>query len=155
MLALDPTQATAYAFLAWDYLYLGQFEKSVESSDKAIRRSPYDVDLGFWYHARAAANFGLKQYDQTIEDASRAVTINPNNSWAHLNLITALALAGHKAAAREDLQRYLASVPGGPKTIAAWKAAVDQCCKAYRAPRFVETWDRYFEGLREAGMPEE
>jgi hypothetical protein len=40
----------------------------------------------------------------------------------HLNLIPALALSGHEAEAHEALQNYLASVPSGPKTIAALKA---------------------------------
>ena len=146
-LALDPAAVYAYANLGWNYLYLGQFEKSLEYSDKAIRLSPFDGDLGYWYLARAAASFGLKQYDQTIEAARWSIAINPStNPWSHFNLIAALALSGREAEAHEALQRYLASVPTGPRTVAAWKAAFAQCCNAYREPRYLETWDRYYDG---------
>ena len=73
----------------------------------------------------------------------------------HLNLIAALALAGHEAEAHEALQNYLASVPSGPKTIAAWKAYVAAHSLHIGNPRYLETWDRYFDGLRKVGMPEE
>jgi hypothetical protein len=35
----DPANVFAYSSLSWDYLYLGQFERSLEFSDKAIRLS--------------------------------------------------------------------------------------------------------------------
>ena len=84
-------------------MYLGQFEKSLEFSDKAIRLSPHDPSLDFWYRMKATAYFGLKQYDQAIEWARRAIAINPNNPLAHFNLIAALALTGREAEAHEAL----------------------------------------------------
>ena len=56
----------------------GEFEKSLEYFDKAIRLSPHDPELAFWYGIKAWANFGLKRYDQAIELARRAIAINPN-----------------------------------------------------------------------------
>jgi adenylate cyclase len=152
-LALDPALLYAVAGLSWDYLYLGQFEKSLESSDKAIRLSPRDPSLEDWYRARSAANFGLKHYDLAIEWARRAIAIKANNLWAYLNLIAALALTGHDAEAREALQNYLASVPSGPKTIAAWKAIAPPFT-AQSDPRYLDHWNRSIEGLRKAGLPE-
>jgi hypothetical protein len=90
--------------------------------------------------------FALRQYDQTIEWARRALAISSRgNSWIHLNLIAALALEAHDA-----LQNYLASVPSWPKTIAAWKVAL-----APSSPGHLETYDRYYDGLRKAGVPED
>jgi tetratricopeptide (TPR) repeat protein len=45
-LALNPANVDAYAGLGWDYFYRGQFEKSLEFFDKAIRFSPHDPNLG-------------------------------------------------------------------------------------------------------------
>ena len=73
----------------------------------------------------------------------------------HLNLIAALALAGHEAEAHDALQNYLASVPSGPKTIAAMKAFSAPSISTRSSPRYLETFDRYYDGLRKAGMPEE
>jgi hypothetical protein len=63
-------------------------------------------------------------------------------------------LTGREAEAREALQNYLASVPSGPKTIAAWKAIASPYLKMH-SPRYLETWDRWIDGLRKAGLPEE
>jgi tetratricopeptide (TPR) repeat protein len=157
-LSLDPAMVIAFVGLGWNYLYLGQFEKSLEYLDKAIRLSPHDpyVGRGGWYNGEAVGHFGLKQYDQTIQWARRAIATNPSaNPWEHLNLIAALALAGLEADAREALKNYLVSVPSGPKTIAAWKAFADLNNLGTPKPRYLEAWDRYFEGLRKMGVPEE
>jgi tetratricopeptide (TPR) repeat protein len=156
-LALDPALLSTVGAMGWDSLYLGQFEKSLEYFDKAIRLSPHDPYLSTWYHGESAGHFALKQYDQTIEWARRAIAIDPNtNPWIHVNLITALALGGHEAEAHEAFQNYLASVPSGPKTIAAFKAfAALSRGIGMRSPRFLETYDRYYDALRKAGMPEE
>ena len=43
----------------------------------------------------------------------------------------------------------------GPKTIAAWKTTAAPLARTNSDPRYLETFDRRFEGLRKAGMPEE
>ena len=57
---------------------LGEFDKSLEYFDKAIRVSPVRSALAYWYAGKACANFGLKRYDQAIEQARQAIAINPN-----------------------------------------------------------------------------
>jgi adenylate cyclase len=153
-LALDPSDVYAAGGLGFDYERLGEFDKSVEYLDKAIRASPYDPRLRFWYASKTWDNFGLKRYDQAIELARQTIAIKPNyNPDSHLALVAALALTGHDGEAREALQRYLALPSTGPlKTIAAWKA---HQMSLGNDPRFVEMNDRTYEGLRKAGMPEE
>ena len=152
-LALNPANVDAYAGLGWDYYYTGQFEKSLEYFDKAIRLSPHDPNMGVWVDSKSAAYFALKQYDQAIEWARRAVVIDPSFSS---DLIAPLALTDHEAEAREALQRYLA-LPSSvqPRTIAAMKAYNDHFVNANTDPRLLEAFDRYLEGLRKAGMPEQ
>ena len=153
-LALDPSNVYAAAELGYDYQFLGQFGKSVEYFDKAIRASPYDPALIFWYGGKESSTFGLKRYDQAIELARQTIAINPNYlPYAHTTLVAALALTGHDAEARAALQRYLALPSSGPlKTIAAWKA---HDMSFGGDPRFVEQSERMYDGLRKAGMPEE
>jgi tetratricopeptide (TPR) repeat protein len=153
-LALDPSNVTAAGDLGFDYEQLGEFDKSLEYFDKAIQASPHDPTLAVWYGGKAAANFALKHYDQAIEQARRAIAVNPNYvPWAHTFLVAALALTGHDAEAREALQRYLALPSTGPlKTIAAWKALTES---QHGDSRFVEEHERMYDGLRKAGMPEE
>jgi class 3 adenylate cyclase/TolB-like protein/Flp pilus assembly protein TadD len=156
-LALAPSNVDAAASLGWDYERLGEFDKSLEYFDKAIRASPYDVSLLYWYGSEASANFALKRYDQAIELARRAIAINPNYvAYIHATLVAALALTDHGAEAREALQRYLALPSTGPlKTIAAWKAYNNAFApKQGDDPRFVERNERMYDGLRKAGMAE-
>ena len=153
-LALAPSNVDAVGNLGFDYERLGEFDKSIEYFDKAIRASPYDPSLQYWYGDKASANFGLKRYDQAIELARRAIAINPNYvQYVHTTLVAALALTDHDAEAREALQRYLALPSTGPlKTIAAWKAFYSE---QRGDPRFVERNERLYDGLHKAGMPEE
>ena len=143
----------AFAGLGWDYYFFGQFEKSLEYFDKAIRLSPRDPGMGVWVDSKSNAYFALKQYDQAIEWARRAIVIDPSFSS---DLVAPLALTGHEAEARETLQRYLA-LPSSvqPRTIAAMKAYNDHFVNANTDPRLLEAFDRYLEGLRKAGMPEQ
>jgi class 3 adenylate cyclase/TolB-like protein/Tfp pilus assembly protein PilF len=152
-LALDPSNVDAVASLGFDYERFGEFEKAIEYFDKAIRASPHDPSLVYWYGDKALCNFGLNNYDQAIEAARQAIAINPNfNPQAHGVLVAALALTGHDAEAREALQRYLALPSSAPaKTIAAWKAYYES---QHGDARFVETGERMSDGLRKAGMPE-
>ena len=156
-LALDPSNMDAAAQLGIDYRFLGQFDKSLEYIDRAIRTSPSDRSLAYWYDSKAWANFGLKNYDQAIEAARRSIAINPSSDpFAHVVLVAALALTDHDAEAREALQRYLAPSTASFKTVAAWKAHLMSLApKQGVDPRFVEMSERSYDGLRKAGMPEE
>jgi adenylate cyclase len=153
-LALDPSNVEAAASLGWDYERFGEFDKGLEYFDKAIRTSPHDPWLAHLYGGKAAANFGLKNYDQAIELARQAIAINPNYvQYIHATLIAALALTGHVTQARGALQRYLALPSTGPlKTIAAFKAYFSA---QGGGPARVEANERTYDGLRKAGMPEE
>ena len=48
-LALDPSNNSAVGELGFDYGNLGEFDKSLEYFDKAIRASPNDPTLAWWY----------------------------------------------------------------------------------------------------------
>jgi TolB-like protein/class 3 adenylate cyclase/Flp pilus assembly protein TadD len=153
-LALDPSNVYAAEGLGWDYADRGEFDKGIEYFDKAIRASPHDSSLVYWYGGKAFANFGLKRYDQAIEWARQAIAINPNyTQYVHATLAAALALTGQETQAREALTRYLALPSTGPlKTIAAWKAYFSS--QGGYPPR-IEANERMYDGLRKAGMPEE
>ena len=153
-LALDPSNVMAVVDLGFDYEMLGRYDKSLEYFDKAILLSPHDPLLAHAYGGKALANFALKRYDQAIDWARQAITVNQTGGvqYIHAALIAALALAGHETDAREALKRYLALPSTGPlKTIAAFKAYFS--AQGGRPSR-VEANERVYDGLRKAGMPE-
>jgi tetratricopeptide (TPR) repeat protein len=147
-IAINPRNSSAYDILSGAFQHSGQCDKSLEYFDNLIPNSPQDSDS---YVAKSRAHFCLKQYDQAIESARRAIAINPN--YVHTILVAALALAGHEAEAHEALQRYLA-LPAAVRTIAAFKPIRAQDTSPHADPRYLESWDRYIEGLRKAGLPE-
>jgi len=135
---------------------LGEFKTSLELIDKALRLSPRDPFRATWYADKAGSHFALKQYDQAVEWARRAVEISPNNSAPYLYLIPALALAGQESQAHEALGHYLhLTNSGAPRTVAGWKSNRAQVVNEHTDPRYVEYWDRLIEGLRKAGLQEE
>ncbi len=155
-IALDPAFIDAVVGLAVNYQILGQFEKSSEYLDKAIRLSSRDPILNTRFGIKANNYLALKQYDMAIELARRAIAVDPNNiPYAHADLIAALILAGRETEAGEALQRYLALPATGPRTITAWTAYKAAFTNDHSDPRYLEFWDRAIDGLRKAGMPEQ
>ncbi len=153
-LELDPSLVDAYWHMGFVMRRLGEFQTSLELIDKAIRLSPRDPFRASWYADKAGSDLALKQYDQAIEWARRAIEIIPNRGTPHLYLIVALALTGQESQAHEAFQRYLAT-PRPATTVAAWKRTRSQYVNERTDPRYVEYWDRLFEGMRKAGMPED
>ncbi len=153
-LDLDPSLADAYWHAGFVMRRMGEFQKSVELIDKAIWLSPDNPFRSLWDADKASSHLALKQYDQAIEAARRAIEINPNHSVPYPFLIAALALAGEQSQAHEALQRYLATF-GAARTLAEWKSWRALTLAAQTDPRYVEYWDRLLGGLRKAGMPEE
>ena len=67
----------------------------------------------------------------------------------------ALALTGQDSQAHDALERYLNLLDDdAPKTIAALKRLSARYVNEHTDPRYVEYYDRLFEGLRKAGMQE-
>jgi adenylate cyclase len=150
-LALDPNVAEAYGGLGFIYSDIGQYEKAIEFFDKAIRISPQNQELAFWYTGKGGAYFGLQQYDLAIEWERRTIAINPNFASSLATLVAALALTGHEVEARDVEQRRAAL--SKVKSVALVKKAFAPPPSA--DPRVRATFDRRIEGLRKAGMPEE
>jgi TolB-like protein/DNA-binding winged helix-turn-helix (wHTH) protein len=153
-LSLDPSIVEANLTLGNLVRRLGQFERSLELIDKALRLSPLDPPVSYWYTGKADALFALKRYDEAIEWARRTIVTDPGLPGANGTLAAALALTGRVAEAQEVAQR-LASLPSsGLKTIAAWNREKARITHQHPNPRYLELWDRKIEALRKAGLPE-
>ena len=155
-LALDPADLNAMMSMGWDHLALGRYEKGLEIFDGAIRLSPRSPELKDMYSGKSWAYFGLKQYDQAIDWARQAIAAGPSNPGPYQALAAALSLTGHETEAREALQHYLA-LPSNTRagTIAALKAHNAPFANVSIDPRVPDNYDRLYEGLRKAGLPEE
>ena len=118
----------AYAQLAFNDEELGQYEKSLENLDKAIRLSPHNSSLHYWYASKATAHFALKQYEEAIEWARRAIAIDPTFRQSHPMLIAALGWTGRQAEFAEI------RLPFFPPSVAWNRCEIAAKCVTHRRP---------------------
>jgi TolB-like protein len=155
-LKLNPGFIPAYRNLGTANIYLGRAQEVIDFADKAIRLSPFDPYLAVFHLHGGMGCFMLHQDDNAITSLRRAVADNPEYSTAVAWLAATLALIGQEAEARDTLERYLL-IPGTKtRTIARWRSVAYSGNRAYVAyPAYVAYRERFYEGLRKAGMPEE
>jgi tetratricopeptide (TPR) repeat protein len=149
-LALNPSNVDAYSSLCFASIVLLRLEATIAYAEKAIHLSPRDPLLLIFDNFRGLAYFLLKNDGMAIEVLRRSVALSPR-PWPQAVLVASLALDGRDAEAREALAQYLSFNDGRPKTVSQWRPQV----LAYDNPAFVASFERLYEGLRKAGMPEE
>jgi adenylate cyclase len=148
-LALNPSFIDAYYNLCAANNFLGRPDRALQLADKAIRLSPRDPSLRTLYHIKGWAFFMKQQDAQAVEWLWRA---EGSTVITELMLASALALTGRNAEARETLKRYATLSGVSTTTIAQLRK---QQLSLADNPTWVAYNERLFEGLREAGMPEE
>jgi len=149
-LSLNPGFIPAYRNLCVATIYLGDPQRTIEYADKAMRLSPIDPYLAFFHLFKAMGRFMQQRDADAIGSLRRAVAYSPELSSAFAWLAAVLALAGHETEAHEALNRYFVIRGTKSRTIAQWKLLAHSDNQTYLAFR-----ERYYEGLRRAGMPEE
>jgi TolB-like protein/DNA-binding winged helix-turn-helix (wHTH) protein/Tfp pilus assembly protein PilF len=149
-LSLNPGFIPAYRNLCVAAMYLGRPEEMIEYADKAMRLSPLDPYLALFHLFRATGCFMLQRDEDAIVSLQHAVANSPEFSTAIAWLAAVLALTDRDAEARDALKRYFLIRSTKTKTIAQWKSLAYSENPVYLAAR-----ERWYEGLRRAGMPEE
>jgi adenylate cyclase len=149
-LALNPSFVPAYIPLWIANWTAGRTEKADEYADAALRLSPHDPQAYAYLNTKGMGLFTLSRYEEATEFFKRSIAVNPEYALAYARLAASLALSGHDAEASDTLRRYLAMPPDVPKTIAQFKARQPD-----DTPNLRNFYDRLYEGLRKAGLPEE
>ena len=149
-LALNPSFVSAYVPLWIANWTAGRTEKADEYADAALRLSPHDSLAFAFLSEKGTGLFTLSRYEEATEFFNRSIAVNPEYAFDYIRLAASLALSGHDAEVRETLRRYLALPLDIPKTIAQFKAR-----QPYDTPYLRSYYDRLYEGLRKAGLPEE
>ena len=146
-LSLNPSQVAAYGGLATAHNYLGEPELTLAEVEKAMRLSPHDPWAANFYFNNAVAYTILEDYQQALVWLRQNYAAGPfDNPWRGFFEASLLALAGHEAEARATMQRK-----APVQTIARWR----QVRLPIDAPRFLAMRQKFEEGLRKAGLPEE
>jgi TolB-like protein/class 3 adenylate cyclase len=143
-LALDPNLAAAWHLGGWVRIYLGEAETAIEHMARAMRLNPLDPHLFGMQNGTAAAHFLAGRYDEASAWAEKALREHPTHAPAMRIAAASHALAGRFAQAREAMARM---------------RQIDPALRVSNIGAFVpfprsEDFDRYVQGLREAGLPE-
>jgi TolB-like protein/class 3 adenylate cyclase/Flp pilus assembly protein TadD len=146
-LALDRNLANAHAYIGRAKYLLGRGEETEAHVQEALRLSPRDTEAFVWMIFAGFAKLQLGADQEAVARFRRSVEINQNHPRANIYLATALAHLGQLDEARSAAQAGLALDP--TFTISRFRANVPSDNPTYLAGR-----ERFYEGMRVAGVPE-
>ncbi len=142
---INPNFVLAIGALAAALIWIHEHEKGLELLQKAIRLSPKDISIPLRISMFAVHHFIEGRYEEACAWAEKTLHDNPNFPTAYRMLASAHGILGNLAKARAAYEQFDRLAPGA--TIATTLRAVPFA--------FDDDAERYAEGLRRAGMPEE
>lgn len=142
-IAVDPNSARVWRNSGFVFVYMGEPETALDYLQRGLRFNPRDSWAHDSWSGVALALIQLQRDQDALAAARNAVQLNPRFTTALRALAAALALVGHFDEAREVVQRLLELDP--TCSLAAIKARYGYSKRASQ---------RYFDGLRRAGLPE-
>jgi tetratricopeptide (TPR) repeat protein len=154
-IALDRNLPGAYANLGHCKLLTGLLDEVIPLVEQAIRLSPRDPDLGYWYDIIGWTHLLQWRIDEAIAWAEKARSASPGRPLPRVSLAAAYGLKGNSERAAAELAeaRKLSGDPAIFSTIAARRKATS---REFFAPKVRALFEETFDvGLRKAGMPEE
>jgi adenylate cyclase len=151
-LALNRNLVGALNGLGWCKLYAGLIDEVIPLQEQAIRLSPRDPRIGWWYFLIGTVHVLQSRTDEAIVWLEKARSAVPAVPIAHSNLAAAYALSGDlDRAANELAEARRLSSDDRYSSLARLTAS-----GLWVAPKTRALFEAtYFVGLRKAGMPEE
>jgi adenylate cyclase len=117
---LDPKFAAAYAFLGWTYFYDAwnqwsenphtDFERSRELAEKALALDDSNSDA---LALLSDVDWNERQFDQAVDNARRAIVLNPNYARGYVALSDALETVGKPEEALSAIEKAIRLDPSG------------------------------------------
>ena len=149
-LGLDRNLASAHHFIGVGKICIGHAEETEVHFVEALRLSPRDTLAYTWMTNAGAAKLHLGDWEQAAAWSRRAVEANRNYAIACFHLAAALAHLGRLVEAHSAVRAGLVLNPAFAisRARAAWMVRSDD-------PTYLANLEPIFDGLREAGVPEQ
>ena len=147
-LEMNRSLADAHGQTGVAKIFLGQAEDTEAHIQEALRLSPRDTFVYCWYTFAGTAKIHLGQDEDAVVWLRRSIETNRNHPNSHFYLAAALAHLGRLPEAAFEAQAGLAINPNC--TIARIRRDALSNNPVYLAQR-----ERYLDGLRKAGLPEQ
>jgi tetratricopeptide (TPR) repeat protein len=153
-LVSNPNLLGALNSLGWCKLYAGSVEEVIPLAEQAIRLSPRDPEIGWYYYLIGTVHLFQSHTDEAIVWFEKTRNGMPLVPFVRSRLASAYALRGETERAAAELAEAR-RLDGGDlfSSIARLKAVPGAWSGAPKARALFEA--TYFAGLRKAGMPEE
>jgi TolB-like protein/tetratricopeptide (TPR) repeat protein len=151
-IAWNRNWADAFAGLGWCKFWIGSFQEAIALHDEAMRLSPRDPLVGYWYHRIGIIRLLESRVGAAISWFERARSTIPSFPLVHSFLGAAYALNGEPERGAALLaETYRLSGTAWVSTIA------DMRVTGYWGPPEIRALyeNIYFAGLRKLGVPEE
>jgi TolB-like protein/Tfp pilus assembly protein PilF len=145
---LNPNHAPGHAGIGICWIMRGRPREALPYFDHAFRLSPRDPLRAGWHTWVGLAHMMLGDDRKALEESKRSMVANPKSTGALTLQAAALALLGREAEARTALAARLQLGPPD-LTITTIKEGSQS-----DYPEYSRLMERYYEGLRQAGLPE-
>ncbi|HXP02751.1 MAG TPA: BTAD domain-containing putative transcriptional regulator [Stellaceae bacterium] len=110
-LALDPTRASAPAFIGYNNVFLGEPAAARSAISEAIRLESSDRRRQMWFFFAGFNELVAGQTDEAIAYFRRSLNLNPRYGSAALFSAAALALSGQTAAGKQQMALFREHYP--------------------------------------------
>jgi tetratricopeptide (TPR) repeat protein len=147
-LALDQNLAIAHALIGIAKYFIGRAEETESHVLEALRLSPRDIHANSWMAVAGAAKLLLGRDEEAVAWLLRSIDANRNFPNAHVFLAAAQAHLGRMSEAQAAAKAGLALNP--TFTLRRYRASAISDNPTYLAQR-----ERFYDGMRRAGVPEE
>ena len=142
-LAISPQFAAAVGVRGSIFACADEPDLAISAVRQAVRLSPQDGFLAFWYMTLWWAYHSLQDYEEAAALARRACRIAPANPSIRRQLAVSLRMLGDEEAAQNAIKEYLRLMPGA--TVSDARPIPSKS---------VEHLERFLTALRELGLPE-
>lgn len=148
ILQLNPSFPFGYGLIGNVYACSGSeyYQQAVDNLEHAIRLSPNDPWLQFYYSFRGLAEFWMEDYDEAINWFQKSIQRNTNSANTQCRLAAALACKGELERAEAALGNALLIQPDLSAALLRQRSS-----QVYRNGRDFET---YLGALLLAGLPD-
>jgi TolB-like protein/class 3 adenylate cyclase len=146
-LSLNRNLGAAHAWTGQAKITMGRAEEAEAHVNEAFRLSPNDGVAFVWTHIRALAKLHLGADEEAVALFRRSVDASRNYPLNHFYMAAGLAHLGRLDEARAEIKAGLALAPN--YSIARFLSMAES-----DNPTYLKQRERFLEGLRLAGVPE-
>jgi adenylate cyclase len=144
-LSACPNHSLAWNLSSPTLSYIGQSEQAIQHAEQALRLSPLDRSLFYYYHALNLAHYAGGNYEEAVKWGGMCADENSMYTSNLRYLAAGLAAFGRLDEARETAKRLMRLEPEFRLR------TYERTRQPFRVP---EVKAKYMEHLRKAGLPE-